>query len=822
MDPFDLRLCENLPATALSSPIIDQVSIDSRTIRSPHSLFIALPGTQTDGHAFLSHAAAQGAKLAIIDETYSASLPSNLQVIRVPSTLKALQAIAKTYRKQLPTKIAVLIGSFGKTMAKDLLEALVSSSYPCAASPESFNSQIGVPLSLLNIRSSHKIAFIEAAFSKKNEIDILTETIQADYGILTNIGNKHLESLASLETVAAEAMKLILKLPQNSWALLPQDPAVAPFLDQIACKTYFWTENSRTLPHASLQSIRFPDQESYSIQIEEPPAYLTDLLNICVKAAWLLGIPKEEIMHVLKDYNFEPSKTEIWKSPQGYTFINETYCSTVQSIVKSLRLIETFPAKRSFFLFGGIKSKEKKEEYQGAVQALNKSNLNHLCFVSKNDFAEELFQENIRQEIDLHHFPTEERAFNWLKEHLREGDSILVRGKKKIPLDTIIENFNDSICVNQCTINLAAIESNIRTLRNKLGYTAIMAMVKAFAYGTDELFIARFLEKLDIEYLGVSYIDEGVALRRGGIQQKIFAINAAPFECQKILKYDLEVGVSELSFIKTLEEEARKQNKQVKVHLHVDTGMGRLGCRPEQALEVAKEIAASEWIVLEGIMTHFACAENPDEDPFTLEQANSLNNIIEVLKENKITLKWKHAANSSAASRFHFPEFNLARIGLGLYGLYSSEAVKEALELKLALSLESRVVGINHCKKGDTISYGRTYKVEKEGQKIAVIPIGYFDGLHRNYSGKGHVMIKGYLAPMVGKICMDFMMVDVSGVPGVRVGDKVLLFGEDSAGNFLSPEEMAEKGNSIIHELITCLGPRIQRVFIYEEAKKVR
>jgi alanine racemase/UDP-N-acetylmuramoyl-tripeptide--D-alanyl-D-alanine ligase len=210
--------------------------------------------------------------------------------------------------------------------------------------------------------------------------------------------------------------------------------------------------------------------------------------------------------------------------------------------------------------------------------------------------------------------------------------------------------------------------------------------------------------------------------------------------------------------------------------------MSRFGCRPEEALALARLIKDCPFLEFEGIMTHFACADNPEDDDFTRQQATTFEKVIQEMQQKGIHVPWKHAANSAGAVRFHYPQFNMVRIGLAVYGLYASEATKSALELRLALSLTSRIVGVNLCKTGETISYGRSYKVRNDNQRIAVLPIGYFDGLHRNYSGKGHVLIRGQKAPMVGKICMDFMMVDVTQIPNATVGDSVLIFGEDEYG----------------------------------------
>jgi len=412
---------------------------------------------------------------------------------------------------------------------------------------------------------------------------------------------------------------------------------------------------------------------------------------------------------------------------------------------------------------------------------------------------------------------------NLMRARLKQDDVVLIKGERKESLDTITETFNDSLCNNQCIINLAAIKSNIDTLRNKLpAETRIMIMVKALAYGTDDIRISKFLESCSVDILGVSYVDEGVALKRAGVNQNIFVINAAIYEANKVVKWGLEVGISDKLLLEAVACEAAKLNKCIKIHLHVNTGMGRFGCRPEEALSLAKWIIDCPFLKLVGIMTHFACADNPNDDGFTLNQASIFNTLIAELDSHGISIPWKHAANSSAAMRFEFPEYNMVRIGLAVFGLYSSEATKKAMELRLALSLISRIVGINDCKEGETISYGRTYRVERDQQRIAVLPIGYFDGLHRTYSGKSHVIIRGQKAPMVGKICMDYMMVDVTDIPNAIVGDTVLIFGEDEYGYYLSPEDLALKGESIVYELVTCLGPRIQRIFVHEEAHHLR
>lgn len=840
MDPFDLRLWKEFKEAGGNSTepaIIDQIAIDSRRIDSRNALFVALKGGKEDGHQHIAQAARAGAKFAIVSHDWrpSCEIPAELTLLRVPHPLLALQELAKTYRSHLRTKIIGITGSFGKTMVKDLLQTLLSTTKKTAASPESFNSQIGVALSLFTIQQHHEIAIIEAAISHPGEMDALTGMIQPNYTLLTPTGNKHLATLQDLSMLRKETMKLILSTPQNGWSLLPDEEKLQPLLAQIGCPYYFWNRTNANLPHSfplssaplSQYEVTFPDSNHFQGKMNAGHAYFFNLLNMSIKAAWLLNVPSSNIISELNQYQPEPTRTEIWKSSLGTLFVNDTYCSDPQSIDHSLKHFgNASESNRKNFVFGGMREKglSSHTDYKRIGKALAGANIRHLFLVGDKQFKpliEEVREFSPGTEILV--FDDYPQTFSYLRSHLKDDDFIIFKGEKKFTLDKLTETFNDSLTHNQCIINLAAIQTNLSLIRRHLpGQTRIMVIVKALAYGTDDIQMSKFLFNNGIDILGVSYVDEGIALKRAGIRQSIFSLNAAPYEAIKVVKWDLEVGVNDASLIYALAQEASRCEKKIKVHLHINTGMGRFGCRPEEALNLALLIQSLPSLEFEGIMTHFACAEDPQEDPFTLQQISLFDHAIAEIESAGLKPKWKHAANSSGSLRFHLPQYNMVRLGLTVYGFYGSEQAKKTLDLRLAVSLISRVVGINVCKQGESISYGRKYVVKEEEQKIAVLPIGYFDGLHRNYSEKGHVFIRGYPAPMVGNICMDYMMVDVTHIPDIEIGDKALIFGEDEYGYYLSPEDLAQSGNSIIHELMTCLGPRIPRIFIYEEAKEIR
>lgn len=839
MEAFDLRLWKGFVqagGNASQPAVIEQIAIDSRRIVSPRTLFVALPGKVHDGHIFVSQAAQAGARYALVRKNWQPpQLTPHLQLLRVDDPLRAFQEIAATYRMGLKCRVVSITGSYGKTMVKDLLQLMLESSWSVVASPGSFNSQIGVPLSLLTIRQEHEVALIEAAISHKQEMDALAGMIAPVCGILTHVGKKHMATLGDRGTIASELVKLFKDTAE--WVVVPKDVHLQPHLGNLKAPHHFWNDAGGRLPHARFMTqehsstmpykVEFPDGNNFCGLIHSGFYYFLDLVNITTKAAWLLGVPSAEICETLRRYHPEPMRTEIWKSGLGATFINDTYCADPQSVDLALKHLDYASTdSRRTFVFGGMRGKRPHAEsdYRSIAKAIQRSKVQQLVLVGPQPYTSLITELKTHYpQVEIASFPDYDAAIQQMRQQVRSDDIVLIKGMKKVPLDMLTESFNDSICNNQCLINLAAIQANLETLRLKMAKgTRIMVMVKALAYGTDEVRMAKFLETCGVDILGVSYVDEAVTLKRAGVRQAIFVINAAVYEVAKVVKWDLEVGVSDRALIDSLAQEAARQNRRIKVHLHIDTGMSRFGCRPEEAVELALRIKSLPSLQLEGIMTHFPSADNPSDDAFTLSQAQCFEQAIKAIEHAGIRSPWKHAANSSAAVRFHFPQFNMVRVGIAVYGLYSSEATKQALELRLALSLSSRIVGINICKTGETISYGRTYTVARDRQRIAVLPIGYFDGLHRNYSGKGHVIIRGQKAPMVGKICMDFMMVDVTDIPNAAVGDSVLIFGEDEFGHYLSPEDLANSGDSIIYELITCLGPRIQRIFVHEEAQTYR
>ncbi len=363
---------------------------------------------------------------------------------------------------------------------------------------------------------------------------------------------------------------------------------------------------------------------------------------------------------------------------------------------------------------------------------------------------------------------------------------------------------------SELIINLAAISENIQRIRSHLpAGTRIMAVLKGGTYGIGRpVEMANRLRECGVDIFGFAFVDEAAELRDAGIQEDLFVLMPRPDEASKARGLDLQVAASDMRTLKAYEKSG-----PVKIHLNINTGMNRLGCLPHEAPLLAEYIQASPNLKLEGVMSHLAGSEDPAHDAFTLQQIQVMIAMISSLKEAGVTFPWTHISNSAGAARFARPEFNMVRIGLIMYGIHLSRQMRQILPLKPALTLKSRIAAINRLNKNDSVSYGRTYKAPKDNTLVAVVPLGYFDGLHRCYSNRAEVLVKGRKAKIVGAVCMDFMMIDVTGISEVCVDDVVTIFGIDECGNEQTAEEFAASGGTIAHELITCMGPRIKRTF---------
>lgn len=806
MDPFCLTqwpLFASQKKTSSYWAYIDAVAIDSRRIYSPNTLFFALEGAQTDGHRFVEDALQKGAQYAIVKEGFS--LPQfEERLIYTESTLQALQSLASAYRNQLQTEITAIVGCCGKTMLKDLIQKIHATT-DVFTSPESFNSQLGVALSLLSVENRHKIAYIETAATRPTEMSRLMNMLKPTNVIITNLSRPRLTPIDS--QVINEIIETAIQAP--GWVIAEKSKETSTLArkrDRAQKQTYFWNSTLFSPPEHL--------HEQYAIELSQ----------IAMQVTKLAGCSLAAIEEVLATWQPQPLRTEVWKSASGITFINDPYCQDPMSFDLALRQIREYAAKdardsQRTVVFGGTSFIDRTDFHKAIARSIDSSYIQK-AFIWPESLANKIGSSVVESSSSF------EEALRRAESTSSSGDVILVKGEEKyspLELIRILENAPPN---NLVIINLAAIQANLCAIKQHLQKTnpetALMVMVKALAYGTDDVRVAKFLQsRCDISLLGVSYVSEGASLRHHGISCDIFSLHASVDEMERAAIHNIQVGVSSKEEIIAAGKAATKHSTTLKVHLHTDTGMKRLGCNVNEATALADLISKTPGLIFQGLFSHLTSADISDDDSFTLEQIRALESVYSQLKAASTAPKECHIANSSGALRFKLPFCTIARIGLAAYGIHSSTELLSNFPLRPAISLLSRIVGIHSVLPGESISYARAY-IAKQPMRIAVLPIGYFDGLHRSYGGKGYVLIRGKRAQMVGRICMDYMMVDVTEIPNAKIGDCALLFGENTDGSYISPEELATAGGSIVYELLSCLGPRIQRLFIYDESLRAR
>lgn len=813
------EFCARYPNLRGRQAECDQVSIDSRCISSRRALFVALPGQQTDGHRYLRQAQERGALFALVKSDQRRSVDSDrghlsrLQLIPVADPLRALQQLAGAHRQRLKIRVVAITGSRGKTLCKDLLHHLLEKRFSISSSSESFNSQIGTALSLLAMREGQELGLLECGISRPGEMDRLADMLRPDHAIFTHLGSAHLQTMGSLQVICREKVRLLKSVARN-WCLLPSAAAQILAADDCALRENWivWDDEPLACTPCE-QTLRASRRGAYRLRLHDKEVAIASspdiplaTVSVAVRAAQLLGLCAEEIVGRLRCFRHDPMRLEMWRSPAGYLVINDFYCADFVSLAKSLSWSRQFarPAGKRILWFGGLKRARGSQSQQRTLaQRVQGSGLDRILSPVGN----------LRARTS---------QLSRARELLSPGDQLLVRGAVKFSVGEIARALRAPMPAATLQINLGAIEHNVGEFCRRLPQkTAVMAMIKAMAYGTDSEILAKFLAKCRVQSFGLASVDEAIALRRCGVTHPLVALHADKEQWCLVPEWDLQICVSTRSEIEGLARWAKRARKSLALHLHVDTGMCRLGCRPRQALGLARLIQSLPELELEGLMSHFTSADDTRQLDFTAGQRAELEGLLWELRAAEITPRFVHIANSAGALRAAKAPFNLVRMGLALYGLYPDVADRGALDLQPALTLKVRIVQIQRISRGESVSYGRAYRAWRSSEKIAVLPLGYADGLHRCYSGRCSVVVRGKKAPLVGAICMDFVMVDVTEIPGCRVGDSALIFGEDEWGNVQDPLALAAELQANPHELISSLGSRVQRVFTYANKPRV-
>jgi Alr-MurF fusion protein len=833
---------------AAPSAIVEAVAVDSRRLPR-RSLFVALRGRQADGHDFLGQAAANGAAAALVRAD---TPPAGLPTIAVDSPLAALQRLAAWYRRAHLGRVVAITGSNGKTIVKDALYAQLLGTFSTAASPGSFNSQLGVPLAVLAAAPGTAVAVFEAGISAPGEMAALREILAPDCGILTNVGLAHIAAFADRRHLAREKLSLFAAMtgspaaataaaaaqarPELAWLLLPEgDAMVAEEAARLPCRLVGFPGDP-SLPRligrrvvddiGEELEVRFPSGSVRRLRVRTRSAEIVEDVLLAVGAAHLLGVPEERIAESLRAYVPPPTRLEVWRSPSGVVLVNDLVSADPISVRAALRTTSELAAGggRKVFVFGGMRElgPGAAAEYAAIGALAGEYRFDALLLIDREGGGGELAATRDSY-LDAHPggqaavLADVEAVRRRLRALLAPGDTLLLKGPRHSGIAAAAVDLMEAMAPNRLIVDLGAVAGNIASYQRACGPgTRILAMVKALAYGSELLRLSSWLSEAGIDHLGVSTADEGVELRRAGIQLPILVTLPTPEEAAKLARFELLPAVYSFALVEPLAAAARAAlppGRRLAVHLKVDTGMHRVGVAPGEALPLARAVSATGALRVTGLMTHLASAEDPAADGDTRRQLALFDQARGELAAAGLGDLLCHAAATAAAARFPEARYDMVRLGLGLFGLYPSAAVASAIPLQLAVTLLSRIAEVRTLARGDRVGYGGTHTVTAERLRVGVLPLGYHDGIPWSLSNRGAVLVDGRPAPILGRISMDSLVVDLSAAPDAAAGSEALLFGVHH-GAVLRPEDVAAQAGTIPYELLARLGPRVQRVYV--------
>ena len=839
---------------------ITEVVVDTREAIGDHSLFIALQGPHFDGHRFVEKAFQRGTALAMVAES---SLPTLLEqvpgkpLLVVDDTLEALQRLAARWRQRFTIPLIAITGSNGKTIVKDMLARILSRQFRVFRSPGSYNSQVGVALSLLGLTEDHEIGIIEAGISQTGEMERLEAMIAPTAGIITTIGLAHAAGLGDLETTAREKRKLFVHTPGPlivdgadpllEAELFEKDRGPDPSLHVKHVGLVYGEEGSkdpRTIraPITALKesspgfefTLQVPalslEESSSEVEtLEERELKLSLLIpgrhNVSNGAmaavmAHYLGASTEAIEAGLQEYVLREMRLEMHTTEAGITLINDAYNADPTSLRAALATLKQYgQGHRRIAILGDMLDlgHRSQEAHRQVGRGILQADLDHLITIG--NLAAEIAagaREAGFPDHSIKELPESQdfEALNlYLENFLAPQDVVLFKASRSVGLERAAHRLLESVAPTRLIIDLSALSENFHRLRRALGKeTRLMAVVKSFGYGNDSTRVAQTLLNEGVDALAVAYPDEAIPLRRNHVHVPILVTNAMAQEADKLVKYDLQALVYTEEVLEALHIQALRQNKTLGVHLEVDTGMHRAGLQPSDVLSFVQKLQELSTLRFEGLMTHFAAADESTEDGFTALQISRFREAIDALEKAGLRPPLIHAANTAAAWRFPQARFDMVRVGLGLYGLHPSSEVGQRATTKEVLTFTTRILHIHDLPPGESVGYGRTYRTDQT-RRLATIAAGYNDGLPRFLSNRGEVLILGQRCPLVGSICMDVAVVDITDLKGSpSVGTEVVLFGSQE-NETLSIDEWAKKGLTISYELLCNISPRVRRIF---------
>ncbi len=793
---------------------------DSRSLCfAEETLFFALRSGRNDGHDFIPDLYRRGVRNFVVD-----TLPGNFDTVyadanflKVISPLEALQRLAERHRDEFNIPIVGITGSNGKTIVKEWLYQLLSPSYSVTRSPRSYNSQIGVPLSVWLLDEKSQIGVFEAGISQPGEMLALRDIIQPTVGVITNIGTAHQENFSSVEEKAQEKLKLF---HDAEVIVYPEDDDVIAHcvgMDKFSGKHVSWAlkNTEATLFVKNIEKKDNKTTVTYIYNKGEEANYSLPFIDdasvensiTCAAVCLSLGITYAQLAERMPQIEAVAMRLEVKQGQHGCTLINDSYNSDINSLDIALDFISRRPdhkgRRRTLILSDILQSGMSREALYAKVSDLCvKRGVEKFIGVGHDLMAE---AGNIMVR-DKYFFPDTQtfigsNVFNSLRDEV-----ILVKGARTFGFDRLSELLEQKVHETILEVNLNALVANLNYYRSFMKpETKMVCMVKANAYGSGAVEVAKTLQDHRVDYLAVAVADEGVQLRNNGITGNIMIMNPEMTAFKTMFDYDLEPEVYSFRLLDALVKAARREGiTNYPVHIKLDTGMHRLGFNPEKDIdELIDRLKKQDAIIPRSVFSHFVGSDSDDFDNFSKKQFEIFDKASLKLQSAFSHKILRHICNSAGIEHFPERQLDMCRLGLGLYGIDS----RDNHILNNVCTLKTTILQLRDVPADETVGYSRKGHLTRDS-RIAAIPIGYADGLNRRLGcGKCYCLVNGQKAPYVGNICMDVAMIDVTGIP-CKEGDTVEIFGDDLPVTVLS-----DVLGTIPYEVLTSVSDRVKRIY---------
>ena len=798
---------------------INHLLIDSRTLSFPEStLFFAIKSRKNDGHNYISDLYKLGVRNFIVSQKFPAfKAMKGANFLYVKDVLTALQQIAIYHRKQFDIPVIGITGSNGKTIVKELLYQLLHPEFNIVRSPRSYNSQLGVPLSIWQMNPRNTLGIFEAGISQPDEMSQLRKMIFPTIGIITNIGEAHQENFTSSTQKCMEKLSL--------------------FND---CDVIIYNADDIFISNTLITACLSHKGLGWSCKDSDQPLFINSIVkkdNYTEIKCTMLGITRthiipftddasiENVIHCiatilylkptyLSQANFatlEPvaMRLEVKDGINNCLLINDTYNSDINSLNIALDFLQTRRGEKelkttvilSDILQSGMLPKTL---YKKVAELFRQKKVDRIIGIGRDlkEFGP-LF--NLESEFFLN---TDEFIHSRSIKSFH-NELILLKGSRLFHFEQITELLEKKVHETILEVNLDAVMHNYNYFRSKLNpETKIICMVKASGYGAGSYELAKTLQENRCDYVAVAVADEGEELRKEGISIPIMVMNPEFSSFNNLFEYQLEPEVYSFRLLKALiKETSHRGITSFPIHIKIDTGMHRLGFQPSDIPELCKLLENQGGISVRSVFSHLAGSDSPEHDNFTLQQIDTFKNAAQTLETGLGYTVLKHILNSAGIERFPQYQFDMVRLGITLYGINIGNTTNQ---LRPVSSLKTTILQIQNVAEGESIGYSRKSFVKRDSL-IAILPIGYADGLNRHLSnGIGEVVIRGRRYPIIGNICMDLCMVDITD-SDIQEGDSVEIF-----GNEISVNEIANKLNTIPYEILTSVSSRVKRVYYKE------